>query len=370
MEIILELLTEKRVIRIEWGQILGAVMLALLLAGLCRHISVYSDEMKENMKEHAAPVEKYMHFEDSERIEPLLGNFLESYDGRISPEIIAANSGQILQRKSYAEIVDAKNNNVPDADKEETGSGTHSNRAIDSGEEKENTKNMTVAAPEEAVAGAMPETDSDISENADSSTKEDVGEGEENTGSPASVLAIELYGNGGTPEKITDSCNVSEFSIENYEIPTRMGKLFDGWFCDKECKQPFSKAEPGQTSLVLYAGWKEFPGFLCNDKGYITGYTDASVFLKDHLLVLPRYDTCVGVEKSALKGLEEKISEIYIPANISYIESGVFDDLTNLIYIEVNPKNSKFYSRNGILYYKNGDIAAFPQRMQNESEED
>lgn len=356
MEIILELISEKHVIRIEWRQILGAILLAILLVGLSRYISLYSDEMKEHLKEHATPLGKYMRFEDLGKIKPMMENFLDSYDGRICPGIIAANSNQLLQRESYAETV----------------SGARNPMTIDSKEEKEDTKNMTAAAPEETVTGAMPDMNPSISENADSSTSSirgEVGEEEEYTESPAPVLAIELYGNGGTPEKVTDSCNAAEFNIENYEKPRRLGKLFDGWFCDKECTEPFSKAEPGQTSLVLYAGWKEFPGFLCNDKGYITGYTDASVFLKDDLLVFPRYDTCIGIEKSALKGLEEKVSEIYIPANISYIESGAFDYLTNLIYIEVNPKNSKFYSRNGILYYKNGDIAAFPKRMQNESEE-
>lgn len=107
---------------------------------------------------------------------------------------------------------------------------------------------------------------------------------------------------------------------------------------------------------------KEISGFLCNDKGYITGYTDPSKFLKDSLVVLPRNSECTGIAKGALDGLKESISEIFITANITYIEEGTFDSLYNLIFIEVDPRNTEFVSENGILYGRDGKVVAYPAR--------
>ena len=75
---------------------------------------------------------------------------------------------------------------------------------------------------------------------------------------------------------------------------------------------------------------------------------------------------CTGIKRYSFKGLEEKISEIYIPANIVYIEQGVFDDLPNLIYIEAQQGNAGYYSVNGILYYRDGKVAACPNRQRNQ----
>ena len=108
---------------------------------------------------------------------------------------------------------------------------------------------------------------------------------------------------------------------------------------------------------------ERFPGFLTNEKGHIAGYTDASKFLKDHLVVLPRDAACTGIEKGALKGLETDIHEIYIPANITYIAEGALDELAKLYYIEAAPDNSRFYSENGVLYYRNGKVAVYPNRL-------
>lgn len=107
---------------------------------------------------------------------------------------------------------------------------------------------------------------------------------------------------------------------------------------------------------------KEISGFLCNNKGYITGYTDPSKLIKDSLIVLPRNSGCTGIIKGALDGLEEEISEIFIPANITYIEEGTFASLYNLIFIEVDPRNTEFVSVNGILYGRDGKVIAYPAR--------
>lgn len=111
---------------------------------------------------------------------------------------------------------------------------------------------------------------------------------------------------------------------------------------------------------------KEISGFVCNAQGHIVGVAQPSKFMKDSLVVLPRNSACTGIKRYSFKGLEEKISEIYIPANIVYIEQGVFDDLPNLIYIEAQQGNAGYYSVNGILYYRDGKVAACPNRQRNQ----
>lgn len=186
----------------------------------------------------------------------------------------------------------------------------------------------------------------------------------EETPTVVSRFEVELYGNGGTPECRRDTCEVNGFDITKYEEPAKPGKMFDGWYLDSACTMPFDAPSEDAETLKLYAGWKEFPGFLSNDKGYIIGYSDASKIVKDNLLVLPSHKSCVGIEKNALNGLEDEISEIYIPANITHIETGLFEKLANLIYIQVEKGNPKFYSEDGMLYRKGGELFAKPKGLE------
>lgn len=108
---------------------------------------------------------------------------------------------------------------------------------------------------------------------------------------------------------------------------------------------------------------REISGFICDERGCITGYSNSAEFMKDGLVVLPGNCVCTGIKAGAFKGLEESIFEIYIPANITYIEKDIFDSLYNLIFIEVSPQNTKFYSQNGILYTRDGRLFAHPNRQ-------
>lgn len=108
---------------------------------------------------------------------------------------------------------------------------------------------------------------------------------------------------------------------------------------------------------------KEVSGFICDERGYITGYSNPSVFMRDGFVVLPGDNACSGIKAGAFKGLEETVFEIYIPANITYIEKDLFDSLHNLVFIEVDPRNARFYSQNGILYTRDGKIFAYPNRQ-------
>ena len=150
---------------------------------------------------------------------------------------------------------------------------------------------------------------------------------------------------------------LEEFDIQSIAQPERKGKLFDGWFEDAECTRPFTAVDEETEELRLYAGWKEIPGFMCNDNGYVTKCTDQ---LLDELLVLPENEACCGITANALDGLENDIFEICIPKNIIYIEPGAFDKLNHLMYIEVLPGNPAYYSENGILYDRSGNIVCNP----------
>ena len=180
---------------------------------------------------------------------------------------------------------------------------------------------------------------------------------------PSVMLTVSAYGNGGVPEVVEISVDPAAFTLETLETPTRLGKLFDGWYVDAECSIPFSGIEEGCRSLNLYAGWKEFPGFKSNDLGHIVGCTGSIEAVFDGFLCIPGYENCVGIEKGAFDGMEEDVFELYIPANITYIEEGAFDNLTNLMFIEASGDNPAFYSEKGVLYYNDGTVAAYPEGL-------
>lgn len=174
-------------------------------------------------------------------------------------------------------------------------------------------------------------------------------------------LKVIVYGNGGIPETIEISSLREEFSVTDIDVPKRPGKVFDGWYVDAACTKPFTKIDETCETLELYAGWTEFPGFISNDSGYITGYTDKNLILRDGFLVLPCHESCLGVEKHAFDELKDEIFEIYITPNIRYIAPGAFDELDQLFFIEAAPDNEMFYSEDGILYHRNGTIAVYPK---------
>ena len=180
---------------------------------------------------------------------------------------------------------------------------------------------------------------------------------------PSVMLTVSAYGNGGVPEVAEISVDPAAFTVEALETPSRPGKLFDGWYVDAECSIPFSGVEEGCRSLNLYAGWKEFPGFQSNALGHIVGCTGSIEAVFDGFLCIPGYENCVGIEKGAFDGMEEDVFELYIPANITYIEEGAFENLTNLMFIEVSQDNPVFYSEKGVAYYNDGTVAAYPEGM-------
>lgn len=163
---------------------------------------------------------------------------------------------------------------------------------------------------------------------------------------------VTCYGNGGVPALASYSFDETSFTGNDLDVPTYEGKIFTGWYVDEACTIPFDRAEGEKRKLTLYAGWKT-KGYALSDRGYLMDCGPEMV--SDGLLLLPSDGACTGVEDHAFDKLAQMIEEIYIPANITYIASGVFENLTNLIYIEVSPDNPVYYSVNGELYTKDGD---------------
>ncbi|WP_455055563.1 hypothetical protein [Merdimonas faecis] len=178
------------------------------------------------------------------------------------------------------------------------------------------------------------------------------------------ILTIHLNGNGGEPALSTMTESMDAISAEGWSVPFRPGKVFDGWYLDAGCTVPFTGVNPENYSgadtavLEVYAGWRELDGFVCNDAGHIISCAGGSVI--DGIFALPSDAACTGIEAGALSSVAGLITEVYIPANITYIGPGAFNGLTNLMYIEATPGNPNYYSAGGVLYTMSGEVVAAP----------
>lgn len=172
----------------------------------------------------------------------------------------------------------------------------------------------------------------------------------EETGTPI-LWEVTCYGNGGLPAAASYSFDADSFAGDELSVPVYEGKIFTGWYEDEACTIPFDRAEGERRTMSLYAGWKT-ETYTLSDRGYLIECEPEMV--SDGLLLLPFDDSCTGVDAHAFDKLAQMVEEIYIPANITYIAPEAFENLTNLIYIEVAEDNPVYYSENGELYMKNG----------------
>ena len=178
------------------------------------------------------------------------------------------------------------------------------------------------------------------------------------------TLTIHLNGNGGEPAFSTMTESMDAVSAEEWSVPFRLGKVFDGWYLDAGCTVPFTGVNPEDyagadaAALEVYAGWRELDGFACNDAGHIISCAGGSVI--DGIFALPSDAACTGIEAGALSSVAGLITEVYIPANITYIGPGAFDGLGSLMYIEAAPGNPNYYSVGGVLYTMSGEVVAAP----------
>lgn len=298
MELILELLYEKRKSYVEWRQIIYAVFLALSFWGMYYYISVQAGYEMRSERETAALVNPYVSPDMETGRELLPGIFLAA-------------------ERRTAEKTEPKQDALP------------------------------------AVHETAAET-----ETADISAADSFGEtGQAIVGSAKNRRRsgkVKKY----KPKKAFGKAGRQMEQAESEMEETPMLPVADAVGDAGETEKPEGIIKVPEPIVS-----KEVSGFICNGEGHITGYADPSKFMRNSLVVLPRNSACTGVKKGAFKGLEEKIEEIYIPANIIYIEDGAFDALDNLIFIETHPLNSEFYSANGVLYNRDGSVAVYPNRI-------
>lgn len=178
--------------------------------------------------------------------------------------------------------------------------------------------------------------------------------------SVAATVTITIHGNGGMIDRQEVKCETDTFSVDLLDTPRRLGKVFDGWYEDADCTIPFTGLDAGKEEMDLYAGWSEFPGFICNDQGYITGCTGSREAVSDGVLLIPNHEDCRGIAAGAFDAVSDEVFEICIFPNIVYIEPGAMSELHNLVYVEVLPGNPVYYSEEGIVYHNDGSVAVYP----------
>lgn len=319
MELILELLNENRKISLEWRSAVCAAAVAVAVGGTCHYLSVSEDHAPENAAAVMPDTYAVTAAAAMPDMESIAGNLLKAGEG----------------------LSDARENITAD-------------------EVADAATATTTAATADTNAATTAELDG-ISANHGTGTASKASSGRRTSANNVRAKnrpGISAVSAGKAPGKPAFAVKAGKQSVYKK---------------DKAAEHILPPAgnvkieAPGRVTEIIpvpdAAGVREISGFICDGRGRITGYRDSGKFLKDSLAVLPRDSSCTGIAKGAFKGLEGEVFEIYITANITYIEEGAFDSLTNLVFIEADPKNPAFYSANGVLYTRDGKVFAYPSRM-------
>ena len=100
--------------------------------------------------------------------------------------------------------------------------------------------------------------------------------------------------------------------------------------------------------------------FLIDEAGMLYGINEEMLDCTSGVLELPS-ENCVGIRSHAFINGFTDIYEIYIPSNISVIETGAFDGIDNLFDIMVEEGNLNYTSIDGVLYDEEEiTLLAFP----------
>ena len=100
--------------------------------------------------------------------------------------------------------------------------------------------------------------------------------------------------------------------------------------------------------------------FLSDEAGMLYGINEEMLDCRSGVLELPS-ENCVGIRSHAFINGFTDIYEIYIPSNISVIETGAFDGIDNLFDIMVEEGNINYTSIDGVLYDEEEiTLLAFP----------
>lgn len=100
--------------------------------------------------------------------------------------------------------------------------------------------------------------------------------------------------------------------------------------------------------------------FLIDEEGMLYGIRADELDYSAGVLELPT-ENCIGIRSNTFAGGITGIYEVYIPTNISLIETGAFRGLTDLFDITVEDGNVNYSSIDGVLYGEQGtSLLAFP----------
>lgn len=122
-------------------------------------------------------------------------------------------------------------------------------------------------------------------------------------------------------------------------------------------EEPAVPVPPADETSENIAG--TIDGFLVTDSGIIYGISDPGLVISDGYMELP--DTgCTGIAAGTFSGGFPAVREVFIPANITYIEEGAFTGLTNMEWFEMETAGD-YYTEEGVLFSENGTcLLAFP----------
>lgn len=120
---------------------------------------------------------------------------------------------------------------------------------------------------------------------------------------------------------------------------------------------PAAPIQPEDTGSGSVPG--VIDGFLVNESGIIYGISDPDLVVNDGYLEFPA-EGCTGIAAGTFSGGFPSVREIFIPANITYIEEGAFAGLANMEWFETESAGA-YYTEEGVLFSEGGTcLLAFP----------
>ena len=100
-------------------------------------------------------------------------------------------------------------------------------------------------------------------------------------------------------------------------------------------------------------------GFLVNESGIIYGISDPDLVVNNGYMEFLT-EKCTGIAAGTFSSGLPTVREIFIPANITYIEEGAFSGLANMEWFEMESSGA-YYTEEGVLFAEHGTcLLAFP----------
>ena len=177
------------------------------------------------------------------------------------------------------------------------------------------------------------------------------------------VYDLTLNGNGGTVyagdasgDVLTLRMTVGSSIGESCAVQEDM--LFTGWYTDAACTAVFDGIMP-KKDLAIFARW-EYP----SNYGEYAFENGAAKLIRYRLLevestVVRLPESVNGMPLTSIAAnafFGEDVTELYLPASLTYMEPGAMDGMESLKHIGVNPGSHSFSAVNGVLFNKDGTV--------------